>query len=63
MVGFTLAGAAATAFSLRLTWIPLLAPVIVAAIVIVVAAPLVVGGVSAPAPAPAADNDPPGGYE
>ena len=59
MVGFTLAGAAATAFSLRLTWIPLLAPVIMAVIVIIVAAPLVAGGVSAPA----ADSDPPGGYE
>ncbi|MBU3750627.1 MAG: hypothetical protein FGM52_09265 [Mycobacterium sp.] len=40
MLGFTAAGVAATAIGFELTWAPLVAPAIMAAILIVVAAPL-----------------------
>jgi hypothetical protein len=55
MVGFTVAGAAAGAVSLQLTWVPLVAPAIMATILILVAAPLVAEVFSAPA----ADRDQP----
>lgn len=41
MVGFTLVGAVATSVPVRLTWVPLLAPAIMAAILIVVVVPLI----------------------
>lgn len=40
MVGFALAGAAAAAAPLRLPWAPLLAPVVIAVILVLVALPL-----------------------
>lgn len=56
MVGFTVAGAAAGAVSLQLTWVPLVAPAIMTGILIMVAVPLVAEVFSAPA----ADREPPG---
>lgn len=57
MLGFAAVGLAATAISVRLTWAPLLAPAIMAAILIAVALPLFTES------GPAADGEPPGGYE
>lgn len=56
MLGFAVAGVVVTAIPLRLTWVPLMAPAIVAVILILVVAPLVVEAVSGPA----ADRQPPG---
>lgn len=50
MVVFTVAGVVATAIGPQGTWIVLLAPAIVAAILIAVAAPLISGTASVPAP-------------
>lgn len=44
MVGFTLTGAVAAAAPLRLPWAPLLAPVLIAAIMVVIALPLLDDG-------------------
>jgi hypothetical protein len=56
MLGFAAAGAAATAVSVRMSWVPLVAPAIVATILMVVAAPLLADVISGPA----ADREPPG---
>lgn len=56
MVGFTVAGALASAVSLQVTWAPLVAPAVLAAILILVAAPLVAELFTGPT----ADRDPPG---
>lgn len=61
LVGFTLAGLAATAITTRVTWVPLLAPVVMAAVLVVVALPLL--GSDRRLPGPAADDDPTGRYE
>lgn len=52
MLGFAGVGAAATLVSARLAWAPLVAPMIVAAILAVVAAPLIAGAASRPADGP-----------
>jgi len=54
MLGFTAVGVAATAIGVQLTWAPLVAPAITAAILIVVAAPLFAERL----PGPAADRQP-----
>lgn len=63
MVGFTLAGLVATAVALPVSWIPLLAPVVVATVLIVVALPLLAddrtGAIAGPTVEPASQ----GGYE
>jgi hypothetical protein len=56
MVGFSVAGAAAFAVPVRLTWVPLAAPAIMAAILILVAVPLAAEVFAGPAP----DHEPPG---
>lgn len=55
MLGFTAAGVVGTAIGLELTWAPLLAPAIMAGILIAVAAPLF----AERSPTPAADHEPP----
>lgn len=50
LIGFTLAGVAATAITANVAWVPLLAPVIVAAVLVAVAKPLLGGDRSAPGP-------------
>lgn len=52
MLGFTAAGVAATTVPVQLTWVPLMAPLIMAGILIVVVAPLVARAVARPAVAP-----------
>lgn len=52
MVGFTVLGATAGAVSVRMTWLPLVAPAIMAAILILVVLPLVSEVFTAPAPDP-----------
>lgn len=52
MLGFTAAGVAATALQVQLTWVPLVAPVIMALILIVAVAPLVTRATARPAVAP-----------
>ncbi len=59
LVGFTLAGLAATAVTTAVTWAPLLAPAVMAAVLIVVVIPLLAGDRAGPA----GDDDPAGGYE
>lgn len=56
MLGFAVAGLAVAVIPVRLAWAPLIAPAVVAAILIVVVAPLVAEAVSGPA----ADRQPPG---
>lgn len=56
LVGFTLAGAAAAAAPLRLAWTPLLAPVLIAVILVLVALPLLDDGRGRGVSAPAADH-------
>ena len=62
MVGFSVAGLMATAVPLRITWAPLLAPAVVVAILVAVAAPLLrqvrSEPVPDPGPAPVTDRDP-----
>jgi hypothetical protein len=59
LIGFTLAGLAATAITTKVTWVPLLAPVVMTAVLIVVAIPLLRGGRTGPA----GEHDSTGGYE
>lgn len=56
MVGFTLAGAAAAAVPVQITWVPLVTPLIMVGILILVAAPLVTDVMSGPA----SEHEPPG---
>lgn len=64
LLGFTAAGVAATAVSLELTWIPLVAPAVVVVILILIAAPLwgdeQTGAISAPTDSDAAGQLPAG---
>ena len=60
LIGFTLAGLAATAVALPVNWIPLLAPVIVAAVLIVVALPLLADEHTGAIRGPTDDHQPPG---
>ena len=59
MLGFTAAGVAATAVSLQVKWVPLLAPTVVVAVLILVAMPLWgdehTGALSTPTAEPTAD--------
>jgi hypothetical protein len=55
MLGFTAAGVLATSLGLQLTWAPLVAPAIMAAILIVIAAPLFAERLTGPTP----DHQPP----
>lgn len=59
MLGFAVAGVLFTTIPLRLSWAPLLAPVIIAAILIAVVSQLAAGSVSGPG----ADREPPDRYE
>ena len=61
LVGFTLAGLAATAVTTAVTWMPLLAPAVMTAVLIVVAVPLLAG--ERVMPGPAGDDDPASEYE
>ena len=61
LIGFTLAGLAATAITAKFTWVPLLAPVVMTAVLVLVAIPLFTGNRAAPGPA--RDDDPTGRYE
>ena len=61
LIGFTLAGLAATAVSSSVPWMPLLAPAVMTAVLIVVTIPLLAG--ERGMPGPAGDDDPAGGYE
>lgn len=56
MVGFTVAGALVSVVSVQVTWAPLVAPAVMAGILILVAAPLVAELFTGPT----ADRDPPG---
>lgn len=56
LIGFTIAGLAATAVALPVNWIPLLAPAIVAAVLIVAAWPLLADDRTGTIPAPTADE-------
>ena len=49
LLGFTLVGLAATAITTRITWVPLLAPVVMTAVLVVVAIPLLGGSRIRPA--------------
>ena len=60
LIGFTLAGLAATAVALPVNWIPLLAPAIVAAVLIVVALPLLADEHTGAIRGPTDDHQPPG---
>ena len=61
LVGFALAGLAATAVTTAVTWMPLLAPAVMTAVLIVVAVPLLAG--ERVMPGPAGDDDPASEYE
>jgi hypothetical protein len=61
LIGFALAGLAATAVSSSVTWMPLLAPAVMTAVLIVVTIPLLAG--ERVMSGPAGDDDPAGGYE
>ncbi len=50
LVGFTLAGVAATTITVKVTWVPLLAPAVMTAVLVVVAIPLLGGDRSVPGP-------------
>lgn len=63
MCGFAAAGAAVTTLPVRLTWVPLVAPAIMAAILIVVVAPMIGPTVAGAISGPGAEREPPGGYE
>lgn len=63
MLGFTAVGLAATAIALPVDWIPLLAPALVAAVLIVVAFPLLADEHTGDLPGPASGQPLPGGYE
>lgn len=58
LIGFTLAGLAAATITTKITWVPLLAPVVMTAVLIVVAIPLLSGNRTGPAGA----ADPTDGY-
>ena len=60
LIGFTAAGLAATALALPVDWIPLLAPLIIAAILVVVARPLLGDDRTGEIPGPASNPAPPG---
>lgn len=49
LLGFTLAGLAATAITAKVTWVPLLAPIVMTAVLILVAIPLVGSARTGPA--------------
>lgn len=53
LIGFTLAGLAATAITAKVTWVPLLAPVIMTAVLVVAVMPLL----GSPRTGPAGDTD------
>ena len=61
LIGFTLAGLAATAITTKVSWVPLLAPAVMTAVLVVLAIPLL--GSNRTAVGPAGDDDPAGGYE
>ncbi|MEI6252774.1 MAG: hypothetical protein WCP30_08215 [Mycobacteriaceae bacterium] len=63
LLGFTAAGLAATAVALPVSWIPLLAPAIIAAVLIVVAIPLLADDRTGDIAGPASDHQLPGRYE
>jgi hypothetical protein len=63
LLGFTAAGLVATAVALPVNWIPLLAPAVMAAIVIVVAFPLLADERTGAVAGPTVEPEPPGGYE
>ena len=63
LLGFTAAGLAATAVAVPVSWIPLLAPAIIAAVLIVVAWPLLGDDRTGDIPGPASDPALPGRYE
>ena len=54
LLGFTMVGLAATAITTKITWVPLLAPVVMTGVLVVVAIPLLGGN----AIRPAGDVDP-----
>lgn len=60
MTGFTVAGLAATAVALPVGGIPLLAPAIMAAVLIVISIPLLADDRTGSIPGPRADQQPPG---
>ena len=60
LVGFTVAGLAATAVAVPVSWIPLLAPAIMAGVLIVVALPLLADDRTGAIPDPTGDRQPPG---
>lgn len=60
LIGFTVGGLAATAVAVPVDWIPLLAPAIIAAVLIVVAVPLLADERTGALPDPTADPRPPG---
>lgn len=61
LLGFTLAGLAATVVTTNLTWVPLLAPAVMTAVLVVVAIPLLGGNRTAAGPA--GGDDQAGRYE
>lgn len=61
LIGFTLAGLVATAITATVTWVPLLAPLVMAVVLVVVAIPLL--GSNGRVPGPAGDDDPASRYE
>lgn len=63
LLGFTAAGLGATAVAVPVSWIPLLAPPIITAVLIVVALPLLGDDRTGDLPGPASGPALPGGYE
>jgi hypothetical protein len=61
LIVFTLAGLAATAVSSAVPWMPLLAPAVMTAVLIMVTMPLLAG--ERVMPGPAGGDDPAGGYQ